>query len=247
MAPAQDFRDQLVRYCFAEAPDPGLLADLGKDAEAWQLYRRMIRNRIFRFIAGALPRYRRAVGGERFDGDLARWLESGGSAERQMFLLPLAHARWLLAHGPPEEPAWAGDLLRLEAARIEVRNADDVEPGPLRPFDFQLPLAVCEPIRCLQPAWDVTRKEPHRLPSLRVLIVWRGPKRTARTAWAEPWVGEWLCDERAASWPSHDLIRNIWQARGVVPTTERIEHAASVLGPLVEAGAVASPAAAKSR
>ena len=56
-----DYQKQVMRVCFEREVPQDVLDELG-NADRWQLYRQMVRARIYRVVRNALPRFSEALG-----------------------------------------------------------------------------------------------------------------------------------------------------------------------------------------
>lgn len=157
--PLEELERAAARACLAPEPSDADLGALGSP-DRWQIYRRMVRARMHRVCATALPHTKRAIGDERFEALVDQWLAEAPPTTRFFRELPSAMVRWALAdEGRLDEPAHARDLLRYERALWEVRADDDRGLPEVGEFSFEGVPAFGPAHRFLELEWGVDRRE----------------------------------------------------------------------------------------
>lgn len=119
--------------CFAATPEPLV----GVSGEAQALYRRLVRNSLFRVVKNAIPIAEGLLGAEDTERLITRFLDESPPTTRFLRQVPQEFSAWLSSlEDPPHHPALA-ELVHFEAVEIEVQQAPDAEPRllPTAPDD----------------------------------------------------------------------------------------------------------------
>lgn len=167
----------IARACLGEAPPADALALLGGDPRRWQIYRDLVRTRLWRVLLEALPRTYAAAGDERFGGWFTRFL--GEAPPRTPFVREIAPAfgTWVRAAEGEEltRPApWLPEALARDLAEHEVALSDArLDPSKLADFLMELPAALDPTHRRLRVRWEVEGPEAVERP--RTLLIHRHP------------------------------------------------------------------------
>lgn len=134
-APAA-WRERILEHCLAPRP-PAREHDSATESEApgaalstrgARLQRDMVRRRLSRLIADALPTARGLMGETHLDALAADWIDETRCPVRQFWRVPTHFAAWLI-DGTHHLGATDRDAIRLDAAAWALRDAPD--PGPL--------------------------------------------------------------------------------------------------------------------
>ncbi len=171
----------LRRVCLAPDAAPADLARLGPGP--WPLYRTLVRSRIVGALAEALPRTLDAVGAERFNGWIARWLDESPPSTRYVRELMPQFVAWRDRLPEADLPPFFDDLLRYEVALHAVGLAPDPAPDALRaaPFEMSRPARFHPVLRRLDLRWPVharrCEREPDAAPAPCAVLVYRDPQR----------------------------------------------------------------------
>lgn len=112
----------------AEPGEPGALA--GVEPERRAVYRRIVRNNLFRTIRNTCPIARKLLGEQSFDRLVARFLDERPPTTRLYRELPLAFAAWLSSiDAAPHHPALP-ELVHFETVEVEVQQAPNPSGAP---------------------------------------------------------------------------------------------------------------------
>ena len=128
-----------TRICLDLTPREEDLALLHDRDERWLLYRTMVRSRLFGMARSGLPRSAEAMGQERFDASVARYLAERGPRSRFIRdvvdeLAEHALPGW---EGDPSLPPHIGDLVRYETTKWRVATVPwEATPETSDELDF---------------------------------------------------------------------------------------------------------------
>ncbi len=146
----------IARVCLGEEPPTDALALLGGDPRRWQVYRDLVRTRLWRALLEALPRTYAAAGPDRFGGWFTRFLDEAPPRTRYVREVAPAFGAWVrAAEGDAlSRPApWLPDALTLDLAEHRVALSDArLDPSRVAPFSMDLPAAL-DPAHCRARLW----------------------------------------------------------------------------------------------
>ena len=127
------FQERLRGVCFDRAPSAADFASLGDDSWRWEVYRRIVRQRLREVVGHAFARLRARLGGERFDAIVARWLASAPPRSPHLRDVPGEMLAWLESNPSAlrafDAAPFALDLARFEWAELAVAYAADGPRG----------------------------------------------------------------------------------------------------------------------
>lgn len=173
------YQRSIARVCL-EATVPGdALAALGGDPRRWQIYRDLVRNRLWSALLEALPDTFAAAGSGRFGAWFTRFLEVAPPEGRFLREVAPAFAAWVrstegeaLASTLP----WLLDALALDVAKHHVALSDArLDPARLMPFRMDLPAAFDPVHRRVRTHWILEGSEAIEGP--RTLLLYRDVNR----------------------------------------------------------------------
>lgn len=230
----------LRRVCFAPDADPADLARLGPGP--WTLYRALVRSRIVGALAEALPRTRDAVGGERFDGWIARWLDASPPSTRYVRELMPQFVAWRDRLPEVDLPPCFDDLLRYEVALHAVSLAPDPSPDALRdaPFDMHRPARFHPVLRRLDLRWPVhARRCEHEAapsPAPCAVMVYRDAQRLHAETLALSPVAARVLDAMREGGEVTTAVQRALAAEELHASAAFVESFADLLADLMERG-----------
>lgn len=167
----------LARVCLdGTLPDESLAA-LGGDPRRWQVYRDLVRSRLWRALGEALPRTLATAGAARFGGWFTRFLEEAPPRTRYLREVAPAFGEWVRAaegQALAEPSAWLPDALAIDLTEHHVALSDErLDPSRVTAFAMDLPAALDPTHRRLQVRWFVEGEAVIERP--RVLLLHRDP------------------------------------------------------------------------
>ncbi len=127
--------------------------------ERWELYREMVRHRLFSMVQRALPRTKKLLG----EAQLALWfgyyLAERGPLSRYIRDVIAEFSDYVQSPSPGHKsmdiPKIVQDVLRYETACWECANMPAAFPRHVEAFDFGLPVAVNPTLRLLHVTYPV--------------------------------------------------------------------------------------------
>lgn len=117
----------LARVCLGAQLDEASLSALGGDPRRWQVYRDLVRGRLWAAVIEGLPRTLSAAGVERFGGWFTGFLEGAAPRTRYVREVTPAFARWVRAtegDALSSPSPWLPEALSLDLAEHHVGLSD---------------------------------------------------------------------------------------------------------------------------
>ena len=234
-----------TRICFDATPSDEDLALLHGPAERWQLYRRMVRARLFAMARSGLPRTYETIGKARFDGAVSAYLAERGVRSRYIRdvvgeLAEHALPGW---KADPELPAHLDDLVRYESTKWAVGSLEWTSPDAVsEELDFEGVPVHNPTVRSATLRHRVDRKDERRDEALdedHRVLVYRRPDEPLIYGYVIDPLGielydAWRVPERSFA----DGVRAVLDARGREPEPTFVDRMASLLAALVERGLI---------
>lgn len=239
-----------LRMCFDERPKDTDLDTLHGEPQRWLMYRSMVRHRLYDMIRMGLPKTAVRLGRERFDADVARYLEEHGPRSR--FIREIVHE--LVAHAAPgwaedrSLPSYLVDLARYEETKWAVSSLP-WHDEPRRDLDFEARALINPTVRTLElhHRVDKIREDddpaPERLEQRHLAVVYRREGSARISTYVLNDIGGQLFEAWQEPTSQADGVRKVLAALGRQPDEGFIDSMAGVLADLVEHGViVGSPA-----
>lgn len=178
-----DFQRSVISLLFARDPEPHVRA-VSADAlseKRWRVYRRMVRSRLRESIDDVFVRTRAAIGEEKWDALVDRFLHESPPKTPYLRAVPGEVAAFVVRALDASAPAWTKDLAAYEWALREVavladeRGADETEAdGEVTELRMDRPVVLSPAHRVLRLEWSVHRDPVERGRSL--LCLYRDPE-----------------------------------------------------------------------
>lgn len=229
----------IARVCLDETPPADALSLLGGDPRRWQVYRDLVRTRLWRALLEALPRTCAAAGSERFGGWFTRFL--GEAPPRTPFVREVAPAfgAWVRAaegDGLATPAPWLHEALALDLAAHHVALSDArLDPAELADFSMDLPAALDPTHRRVPVRWALEGAGAVERP--RTLLIHRDPSSgRAETLELDALSAEIVdaIDDRATA--VTDAVRSVARRRDLVVDGAFGARLADLLADLTERG-----------
>lgn len=201
------------RVCLAEKIDARDVSVLERDGGGphgrFALYRDLVRIRLRDLVSAAFPRTTRAIGRAKMDALADAHITAGPNATRFFREHAETFATWVLAgEALPTEPAWARDLLVLEAAQWQANYRQSPVPDAITAFDLELVPIASRTLRRFTTTWSVhTSGDDAPQPGTFHLAVYRRPDHRVETRWMEPLWATLLDDLARGERPAIDSVR----------------------------------------
>lgn len=227
----------LARVCLGAALDEPSLSALGGDAGRWQVYRDLVRGRLWAAVTEALPRTLAAAGSERFGAWFTRYLEGDPPRTRYVREVAPAFARWIretegeaLASPSP----WLPEGLSLDLAEHHVGLSDArLDPSRVTAFSMDLPAALDPTHRRLRLHWEPMGDALVERP--RALLLHRDAAlHTVETLALTPMTADVLDALDDGVTPAVEAVRSVLSRHDVVAGAAFIESLAGLLAELME-------------
>ena len=132
----RDHQLRAGRVCLAPEVDEEDLKALGAP-QRWSIYRTMVRTRLSKVCAAAMPRVRKSLGAKAFDASIESWLAEAPPRTRYFRELPQAFFDFAFAHERLLRPPWVADLARFELALWNIKAVDDRDLPTVSDFRFE--------------------------------------------------------------------------------------------------------------
>lgn len=229
----------IARVCLGEAPAADALALLGGDPRRWQVYRDLVRTRLWHALLEALPRTYVVAGGERFGRWFTRFLDEEPPRTRFVQEVAPAFGAWVrAAEGETlSRPApWLPEALALDLAEHHVALSDArLDPSELAAFSMDLPAALDPTHRRLQVRWVVEGTGAVERP--RTLLVHRHPTSgRAETLELDELSAEIVDAMADGTTPLTEAVLSVLRRRGLGADGAFSAHLADLLADLIERG-----------
>jgi hypothetical protein len=229
-------RRALAAVCLGESLDAAAVAALGGDAQRWQVYRDLVRNRLWALAVEGLPRSFAAVGAERFGGWFTRFL--GDDPPRTHFARDVAPAlagHVLRVEGDALSP-WLREALAHDVAEHFVGLTDArLDPARVTDFAMHLPAALAPSHRRLRLEWE--RVEGEWVERPRALLLHRDAATHAvETLALTPMAADVLDALDDGRTPAAEAVRAVLARHDVSAGAVFIESLAGLLADLMERG-----------
>lgn len=231
--------DAILDVCFRPQPPTQALQEVG-EPERWRIYRRMVRARLERLLATALPRTAALVGEDSFRVWTDTWFDERAPRTRYFWRVVMEFADFVSQLGEPADSA-AMELLRYEATRWHVRYDEAAPDAEAVNIDFERIPFVNPTLRLLEVEHPVHRElregEAEYPRAATTLAVFRRMENDEVVTWtlnpmATALVQRWRLEDCTLS----QGVREVASARGVSMTQSYLESLAGLLEGLLERG-----------
>jgi len=229
----------LARVCLAERLDEASLSTLGGDARRWQVYRDLVRGRLWAAVIEGLPRTFSAAGSDRFGRWFTAFLEGAPPRTRYVREVTPAFARWVReseGDGLSSPSGWLPEALSLDLAEHHVGLSDArLDRTRLADFSMDLPAALDPTHRRLRLRWELLDGAVLERP--RALLLHRHPTRhTVEALELTPMTAEVLDALDDGVTPAAVAVRSVLSRHELSAGAVFIESLAGLLAELMERG-----------
>lgn len=245
MSELDEMLSAFTRVCVAERIDEADVAVLEREGGGprgrFALYRDLVHNRLRDLVAAAYPRTTRALGPAKMDA-LTDTHVAESALDTRFFR---EHAErfgdWAIARlaGQSLEPAWAHDLLRLEAAQWQANYRPSPRPERIADFDLERVPIPSKTLRLLETTWSVHTSGdgvPER--GTYRIAVYRRPDHRVETRWMEPLWATLLTDLARGERPAIDSVRDALRTHGRAADAGFVDEMTTFVALLVDNGAL---------
>jgi len=229
----------LARVCLGARLDEASLSTLGGDARRWQVYRDLVRGRLWAAVIEGLPRTLVAAGTERFGGWFTGFLEGAPPSTRYVREVTPAFARWVRAtegDGLSTPSGWLAEALSHDLAEHHVGLSDArLDPSRLADFSMDLPAALDPTHRRLRLRWELV--DGALLERPRALLLHRhSTLHTVETLELTPMAADVLDALDDGVTPATGAVRSVLSRHELSAGAVFLESLAGLLAELMERG-----------
>lgn len=229
----------LARVCLGARLDEASLSTLGGDPRRWQVYRDLVRGRLWAAVIEGLPRTLSAAGVERFGGWFTGFLEGAPPRTRYVREVTPAFARWVReseGDALTSPSPWLAEALSLDLAEHHVGLSDArLDPSLLADFSMDLPAALDPTHRRLRLRWEPVDGAVIERP--RALLLHRHATRhTVETLELTPMAADVLDALDDGVTPAAGAVRSVLSRHDLSAGAVFIESLAGLLAELMERG-----------
>lgn len=239
-----DVERDVLCVCFKAEPPEAALSALG-DRRTWLLYRSMVRERLWKEIAVALPRTRRAAGDGVLERVFERHLDEDPPRSRFFHGIVLEFATSALPalRADASLAPWVADLAEYEAALWEVSDLDGRPSAAPAELSFDRPPLLSPTLRLLSLAYPVhesPRPDGSYVAAARTLAIFRAaddqrPRTWAINAVTHELLRMWQADPGLSI---SQGVRTLGRTRGIAVDEAFVDKLCDVLARFVEVGLV---------
>lgn len=229
----------VVRVCLEGTIPDAALAALGGDPRRWQVYRDLVRNRLWSALLEALPGTFAVAGTERFGGWFTRFLEVAPPEGRFLREVAPGFAAWVRStegEALTVPSPWLPDALSLDLAKHHVAlSAARLDPARLVPFEMDLPAAFDPVHRRVRTHWTLEGSEAIERP--RALLLYRDAARhSVETLVLSPIAADLVDAMDDGTTSPAAAVRAVLSRDDLAAGTEFVESFAGLLGDLIDRG-----------